>query len=183
MYTEWYYRTNIFEITLFLGFLCIPFFCSNFFKPLFFNFIFNFKNSSLFNFMIFFLLLKKFLKLISRKKFLFVYVKSISRKKFKWRNNFFCLPIGTLEPVAKWHSCRLRVRIGRCPNISTLGGISLFPVPPPDFPTYFPAEEEDFPESPMSMSRMNHFRGLVSTIGEDGVDWIAVNRSTREPNP
>ena len=96
---------------------------------------------------------------------------------------FFCLPIGTLEPVAKWHSCRLRVRIGRCPNISTLGGISLFPFPPPDFPTDFPAEEEDFPESPMSMSRMNHFRGLVSTIGEDGVDWIAVNRSTREPNP
>ena len=85
------------------------------------------------------------------------------------------LPMGTLDPVAKWHSCRLRVRIGRWPNISTLlvDGLVFSFCPDPDFA----------PESPMSMSLTNHFKGLVSTIGEDGVDWMAVNRSDREPNP
>jgi hypothetical protein len=80
------------------------------------------------------------------------------------------LPMGTLDPVEKWQSCLLRVRMGLCPNISGLE-------------VAIEASLEVAPESPMSISRMNHLSGLFSTIGEDGVDWMAVKRSMREPNP
>ena len=90
------------------------------------------------------------------------------------------LPIGTLDPVAKWHSCRDRVRIGRYPNISTFSEFDIFAVPPPVFPEFEFREFSEFgfptiggffaPESPISISRTNHFNGFVSTIGDDGVD-------------
>ena len=82
------------------------------------------------------------------------------------------LPIGTLEPVEKWQSCRLRVRIGRCPNISVRW-----------FDEDFLFGVGFFAESLMSISLTNHFKGLVSTMGEVGVDWMAVKRSIREPKP
>ncbi len=88
-------------------------------------------------------------------------------------SSYFDLPMGTLEPVLKWHSCRLRVRRGRCPNISGSGLACLAAAA--GLGAWF--------ESPMSISRMNHLSGFVSTIGEEGVDWMTVNRSTREPNP
>ena len=100
----------------------------------------------------------------------------------------FCLPIGTLAPVAKWQSCLLRVRTIRCPNML---GLSAWEDrwPPPGWTpdpaggTLAPPGEPLTPLSPMSISRINHLSGLVSTIGEDGVDWIAQKRSFRLPNP
>ena len=101
--------------------------------------------------------------------------KSLGNKKPKFFESRSKLPMGTLEPVEKWQSCRLRVRIGRCPNISVVvGWLEL------EFEDFWAAA---FPESPMSISLTNHFKGLVSTIGEVGVDWMAVKRSIREPKP
>ena len=103
----------------------------------------------------------------------------------KW----FCLPIGTLAPVAKWQSCLLRVRTIRCPNMLGLSAAWEDRWPPPGWNpdpaggTLAPPGEPLTPLSPMSISRINHLSGLVSTIGEDGVDWIAQKRSFRLPNP